>query len=403
MDTPSPRTRRTPRRRLRFSEACRAWPVVLSLMALTGTPRTWSATPSARIDYALAFLPSQNALILHGGWGNPDWEPRNDVWKLDATGWSLMTVSDSPAMANHTMTCDTTRGVLVACGEGSHPFETWEFDGSGWTAAPNPPITKSGMPRLAYDGARQRVVLYWADYSATSQATWEYDGSQWTQMTPSVSPPALPYASLMTYDETLARTVLVGAMTSTSAQTWLWDGVTWTQAAGSQPTDPRAGGMAYDSARKQTVLLAIDMTTWTFDGTGWTRLTPAHSPTPAGLMFISMACDPVRQVSVFFGGEQCGGAGCVDPDVTWEWDGQDWSELSAESPSVSLTIRRVPPDKVEIRWPASAVGWTLHTTSDLSSPDPWPSESTAPTSEGNESVVTLNAADPARFYRLHTP
>ena len=40
------------------------------------------SAPPETIDYALAYFPERNALVLHGGWGSPDWDFRNQVWQL---------------------------------------------------------------------------------------------------------------------------------------------------------------------------------------------------------------------------------------------------------------------------------------------------------------------------------
>ncbi len=41
-----------------------------------------ATNPGGNIDYALAFFPPQNSLIMHGGWCDPYWQPRTNVWRL---------------------------------------------------------------------------------------------------------------------------------------------------------------------------------------------------------------------------------------------------------------------------------------------------------------------------------
>jgi len=71
--------------------------------------------PSGRIDYVIEYFPPANAMIMHGGWGpSNNWTPLNEMWKLDATGWSQMVINGSPAMSHHSMTYDSGRQVLIA-------------------------------------------------------------------------------------------------------------------------------------------------------------------------------------------------------------------------------------------------------------------------------------------------
>jgi hypothetical protein len=109
----------------------------------------------------------------------------------------------------------------------------------------------------------------------------------------------------------------------------------------SAPIAPSArdkGSMAYDGARGQVVLFGgcCDDTTgssfgdtWTWDGTGWTRRTPAHEPPPRSAEM--MAYDVTRSRTVLFGG-CCSDAGDSFGD-TWTWNGSDWKlRAPAHSP-----------------------------------------------------------------------
>jgi len=71
--------------------------------------------------------------------------------------------------------------------------------------------------------------------------------------------------------------------------TWTWNGGTWSQASGAQPSLRFCAGLAYDSARHQTVL---------------------------------------------YGGNDCQGSG---PSDTWEWDGADWQQVATKGPGVRST------------------------------------------------------------------
>ena len=190
---------------------------------------------------------------------------------------------------------------------------------------------------MAYDSLRGRTVQFGGDTiqpgSTTPPApyfadTWEWDGLSWVNRTPAVSPPALS-AAAMAYDSRRGVSVLFGGALTlgpATAGTWEWDGIAWTQRTlGVSPTARVWHAMAYDSARGQVVLFGGDggglqADTWTYDGTNWVHLFPATSPPPR--RGASMAFDSVRNRIVLFGGHNDTGR----LNDTWEWDGMNWTQ-----------------------------------------------------------------------------
>jgi hypothetical protein len=80
--------------------------------------------------------------------------------------------------------------------------------------------------------------------------------------------------------------------------------------------------MAYHAASRRTVLFggrvggtAVN-DTWEWDGTSWTQLAPATSP--SARFDHEMAYDPIRRRVVAYAGFSAG-------TETWEWDGTTWS------------------------------------------------------------------------------
>jgi subtilase family serine protease len=93
--------------------------------------------------------------------------------------------------------------------------------------------------------------------------------------------------------------------------------------------------MAFDESRQKLVLFGGQATvnfadTWEWDGTVWTRLSPANSP--SARFGHSMAYDPAHQRVVLFGGFGGAGAGSRLND-TWTWDGVDWVQVSTSGPA----------------------------------------------------------------------
>ena len=306
-------------------------------------------SPSPRIDYAMAYVPSVHAMVMHGGWSSPRWVPVAEPWKWDSKGWSRWDTAGAPAFAHHSMAYDSKRGVLVVCGRETPErggYQTWEFDGSKWERKADIAIGASaqGDIKIAFDNHRNRIVLYAAHTKGTTE-TWEYDGKSWQQMKVAHQPLRCDDGALLQYDETLHKTVLVGedrtgngllswdghewaADGGTGTETWLWDGTDWTQVKGQQPLRATWGGLAFDGARHQTVLLTTRMETWTLGDGGWSKAQPSASPVPTPNGFFSMAYDPVKRVIVFFCGESRQGPAEKDwvyPATTWMYDGRSWS------------------------------------------------------------------------------
>jgi hypothetical protein len=310
-------------------------------------PLAGSDLPSPRIDYAMAYVPFLDAVVMHGGWSSPKWVPKSEAWKWDGQHWSRWD-SGAPTFAHHSMVFDSRRNVLVVCGRETPTrggYQMWEHDGSKWTRGADIPIGASaqGDIKIAFDAHRNRIILYAARAKGAVE-TWEYDGKSWQQIKSAHQPVRCDDGALLQYDEAQHKTVLVGedrtgngllswdghewgADGGTGTQTWLWDGTDWTQVKGPQPAKATWGGIAFDGLHLQTILLTTRMETWTLQRE-WLQLHPAASPTPAPNGFFAMAYDPIRKGIVFYGGESRQSElekNWVYPDSIWMYDGRSWS------------------------------------------------------------------------------
>ncbi|MBI1853450.1 MAG: IPT/TIG domain-containing protein [Planctomycetes bacterium] len=197
--------------------------------------------------------------------------------------------------------------------------------------------TVSPAPRwgasIAFDSARSRLVMFGAYEEALAGETWEWDGTTWIQAHPITSPPPR-YLAGMAYDSARGRIVLFAGSGRPGIflnDTWEWDGVNWVQ--NYTPTSPLGDGryvhvLAYDSVRQRTVLFGGEESrchgcfdTWEYDGTDWQLRSTATRPS-AGEGG-TLAFDPIRGVSVYFGG-----AAMIPGNPsseTWEWNGTLWN------------------------------------------------------------------------------
>ncbi|MGB3970091.1 MAG: hypothetical protein WBO45_25370 [Planctomycetota bacterium] len=220
--------------------------------------------------------------------------------------WNQLAPATSPqARWGHAMAYDAARQRVVLFG-GFGGGGTWEWDGTSWTQLA-PAASPSGRwgHAMAYDAARQRVVLFGGGSSAQLADTWEWDGTNWTQLAPAASPSAR-YSHAIAYDVARQRVVLFGGRNSSLVlgDTWEWDGTNWLPRFSLNYPSPRWGhAMAYDGARQRVVLFGGSPAiadTWEWDGTNWTQLTPSASP--SARFFHAMAYDAARQRVVLFGG-----------------------------------------------------------------------------------------------------
>jgi hypothetical protein len=222
-----------------------------------GTPSTqffefdgvqWSAGSmppgfAGRWRTAMAFDAVSQSLILFGG-DDPTTGFLADTWSMSAAGvWTLLAPATvPPARVGHTMVFDSVRGVIVMFGgdggAGGFLNDTWEWNGTNWTAGPAAPAGL--LPRVQHASAFDRA------FGVTIVAGGIGGG-----------PPPLALAD-----------------------TWSFDGVAWTLQPATIPSGRANATMAFDRVRRRTVLFGGDPlgagpTSDTFDLVGATLATAA--------------------------------------------------------------------------------------------------------------------------------
>jgi hypothetical protein len=262
-----------------------------------------------------------------------------------------------PPRLEHGLAHDASRGATVLFGgfrlttlPGQLFDDTWAWNGTDWKVLKptRRPAARRGHT-MAYDAARQRIVLFGGDSGSVGQFsdTWEWDGTNWTDRKPKHSPVARSFAS-MAYDPIRRRIVLFGGTTGflvMLSDTWEWDGTDWQQVSASPtPTGRTGAAMAYDVAGKRMILYgghtALGGTylgdTWAYDGRRWTRLNPASAPGPRN--YTAAAYDTLRDRLVVFGGADARQL----LNETWEWTGNTWTRReTGVSPQARAGARAV--------------------------------------------------------------
>gem|GEM_PF-6135312 len=128
----------------------------------------------------------------------------------------------------------------------------WEWNGDGWARLPDGPVA-IGSPRLAYDTARERLVLYATDRAANGailDETWGWDGFTWT---PGAAMDVYHGANevrargSLAYDPVRQRTVYSGGGSSSFfATSNEWSGMNWVQRATDYQSAQIDGAAIYD-------------------------------------------------------------------------------------------------------------------------------------------------------------
>ena len=261
---------------------------------------------------------------------------------LSSGAWSqapVMNAVTPSARGGHAMAYDPIAKKLLMFGgakDMTSNAETWAWDGSTKTwaklAPNNSPSPCNNNIAMAYDEVGGALMLFGATSgNGAGNETWIFDRqtANWIHLNPSVRPPKRNQFA-MAYDANGKHVVLFGGYDSGQANdTWLWNGQakTWSAASPSNhPTARSNHAMAHDPVRKKTVLfggwssatVASLGDTWLWDGTNWTKETPASQPSARSSH--AMAFDPVSQRVVLYGGWS-GSTALAD---TWYWNGSNW-------------------------------------------------------------------------------
>ena len=282
-------------------------------------------------------------------------------------GWSqlLPTTAPLPRDSAEVGYDTSTRTLVISGGEaGCGPVgrevyrDTWTWDGKAWkeVATDAPPVF--GVP-AAYDGATQTFDVLWFPGCADSPEMSEWNGQAWagTQTADTQSEPDTD--GVMAYDPSTQTLVLWSPTagsdpnsTSTPPEqstTWSWDGTTWSQLSPSVSPPPTVGAtqdvqMVYDQASSQILLYGdYSQAMWAWNGSQWSELSGSGGPSPrAGS---STVYDAALGEALLFGGDAvtAGSSASANPAATytlgaplndlWAWNGSAWQQLHpAKSP-----------------------------------------------------------------------
>lgn len=290
-------------------------------------------TPPPRFGHGMVYDSDRDRVILFGGFGE---NPLNDMWEFDGTEWKeiIPLTVPSPRFAPR-MAYDESRGRVVLFGDRTQPTsgvllgDTWEFDGFTWleidTPVSPPPATD---PAIAYDHVKQQVIL-------VDRAVWRYDSGGWHLVDDRQSY-GFRRGATLTYDTREESLVLFGGTLSTSLHgTWVYSYENWAIIL----PGPKAGAypkMVNDPLRNRTIffgeprLSSTSTNTWEYDGVGWRSY--AHDVSPGPRSEHAMVWDATAGHLFLFGGVQLGHNSAGRTSDMWRYDGESWNEIQPEGP-----------------------------------------------------------------------
>ena len=276
--------------------------------------------------------------LLYGGMRNRGEHSDSTLWAWDGAQWSALGDGVPGARSGLILASDPLRHrVLLYGGQNrSAQFDdTWEWRGGGWSRVATSGPGARHMTAGVFDPAHNQLVLF-GGYSVERQVmlgdTWVLEGSRWRKISDSGPPGRAGH--VLGFDRGLGKIILMGGADPQGhhfSDTWSWDGSGWTRLGDGPAITPNSqlvarpsGGMASFGGWDGTT---PSRSLFVWNGTRWNSSESADGP--SGRMETSIAFDPTRNRLVLFGGSDADGRKLAD---LWEYDGHAWSQLS-QSPS----------------------------------------------------------------------
>ena len=265
--------------------------------------------PPPSAGHALIYHAALESVLLVnaglGGMSSPASDSRTVIWRWSGADWTVLDSLGPPIRNLGGVAYNAARNRLVMYGGGYDQNlvydDTWEWSPqTKWIQKRAAGPGKRDHLQMVYDAARQRVVLYGGQANPTTfpADTWTWDGNEWERF--AGTSPAGRVHHTMTYDPSGARVLMFGGSVGGNGDTWAWNGAAWSPAA--PATTPRthatlgltsSGVILYGGMSPQLPVLKLE-------GAAWRADVEPNAPAPRYLS--AMAFDAKRNVTVLFGG-----------------------------------------------------------------------------------------------------
>jgi hypothetical protein len=213
------------------------------------------------------------------------------TWEWNGTTWQLRQNGGLPARYNSSLAFDAARNVTVLFGgeDGSSDgfADTWTWNGVTWTQVMYGGPSPRWRAGIAYDVQSQRVVLFGGRGPVNGNEydlgdTWEWNGSQWLNHF-GLPGPAPRQGARLAYDGQRQRVLLYGGFASNPLQeTWQWQGGAWTQLQPTGLADTHPTDVVYDSNRDVFVVVTASTGNKTWEYVPGNTVPASFAPYGAG-------------------------------------------------------------------------------------------------------------------------
>jgi hypothetical protein len=179
------------------------------------------------VDEVRTVFDTVNRNLVLFGMGGPRFETPV-TWSWNGTAWTERHPAKSPPpLYGYGLAFGAKSGIVLFGGYealDTYRAETWVWDGDQWSRR-QPRISPRGGPVfMVHEDTRQDIVLL------EDNGMWVWTGDVWQPQHPSMLPPFQYFRSLA-YDAARDRVLLFGGKNPQTNQatndTWLWDGSNW--------------------------------------------------------------------------------------------------------------------------------------------------------------------------------
>jgi hypothetical protein len=270
------------------------------------------------------------------------------IYNASAHTWDKQTPEKLPACVNDSSMVyrSATNSIVLQGGLCSltTPIvdQTWEWNGTNWAEITTNNFFRATAQAYAYDALRNTEVLFGGLQpftTLTQSITTLFQNDVYRFAIDDVHPSPRSLGAFQT--DPNANTVwLFGGLSelsdsyidefnSNGTLRLIWgyrNGGWFSLALDKGPSSCASPLSAYDTARSRLVVTCGGASTFEFDGTAWTTLTPKNNPPER--RFAALAYDENLKKTVFFGGFD----GTNFRNDTWTWDGTNWTEVKKNKP-----------------------------------------------------------------------
>jgi hypothetical protein len=315
-------------------------PTVVPSATASPLPTPVPVGPVAGNGVSVADDPATHSVVLFGGVDTPD-----TTWLWDGRRWSSVTPAHSPqARSGAAVAYDPATRLLMLYGGqgddvGATQFnDTWAWNGvtwarldSGGTSGPFP----GDDGAMAWDAARDEMVLTTSAGSLTNVETWTWNRTRWERdLAGNLA--AVAYGATLAYDPE-SRDVLLVAAAATNFEetsTFDWDGSAWHSLITNGPSldgvapDEEANGLVGCGSATYSPSFELQASCWEWGTSTWFQLqaaVPSRSETPMSVAALVDNVDPAQLLVI--GWIEAPLRNQAQPLYVWALEGVKWTLL----------------------------------------------------------------------------